>query len=76
MHYFPRKVAPFKIKTYLCSLKQYKFDMETKKVATSQAIYSVLKNMAEDKRAMKLYIQEKGTLDGFSKKGVKFAKPL
>ena len=50
--------------------------METKKVATSQAIYSVLKKMAEDKRAMKLYIQEKGTLDGFSKQGVKFAKPL
>lgn len=50
--------------------------METKEIATSQAIYRVLKKMAEDKRAMKLYIHEKGTLDGFSKQGVKFAKPL
>ena len=50
--------------------------METRTVTTSQALRQVLKQMAEDKRAMRLYVREKGTLDGFSKKGVKFAKPL
>lgn len=50
--------------------------METTKVTTTQALCQVLKQMAEDKRAMRLYVREKGTLDGFSKKGIKFAKPL
>ena len=47
-----------------------------KKVTTLKATYQILKKMVEDKRAMRLYIQEKGTLDGFDKQGVKFAKPL
>ena len=50
--------------------------MDKKKATTLQATYQALKRMVEDKRDMRLYIDKKGTLDGFSKQGVKFAKPL
>lgn len=50
--------------------------MEKKRATTLQATYQALKRMVEDKRDLRLYIDKKGTLDGFNKQGVKFAKPL
>lgn len=36
----------------------------------------LFKQMIEDKRAMRAYIREHGTLNGFNRKSINFAKPI
>ena len=36
----------------------------------------LFKQMIEDKRAMRAYIREHGTLNGFNQKSIDFVKPI
>ena len=36
----------------------------------------LFKQMIEDKRAMRAYIREHGTLNGFNQKSINFVKPI
>lgn len=54
--------------------------MDTKRTSTIHPSVEkgkgLFKQMIEDKRVIRAYIHEHGTLNGFDKKNIKFAKPI
>lgn len=51
-------------------------DKEQTNISKKENIKNVFKQMIADKRAVQSYIRKHGTLDGFKKEKILFAKPL
>ena len=65
--------------SYFCTCNNSEF-MNTKETSAIDSSVEkgkgLFKQMIEDKRAMRAYIREHGTLNGFNRKSINFAKPI